>query len=81
MIDRILLTSSTEAVIIYTHRSPVHLHASDGNIESLLHWFFSPCNSTSSRANNGKPLDLQAYRARLRAESQGTCDIILPRVS
>lgn len=41
MIDKVVILNDFEALILYTHREPVRLTASD-NIRNLVGWFLNP---------------------------------------
>ena len=42
MIDKILRVNEFEAVIYYTHRSPVGLYSSTGEVEALIDMILAP---------------------------------------
>ena len=42
MIDKILKVNDREAIIYFTHKSPVKLHSSESNVEELIVMMVSP---------------------------------------
>lgn len=67
MLDKIILKSPYELVLVYTHRPPFTLYASEGNVLELYSWFLRELPQVS----------LLEFRQRTEAALEDTCEISL----
>jgi len=65
MLDKVVYINDKEVRLIFTHRSPVTLYSSDGNVLELLDEMLCPINSTGAKT-------LTEYKANERISDEDT---------